>query len=367
MDRGGESNDARAKSLGLFQAHRRKELLSELKDVQKFVKRREVAEHTALWGRTVIFNDLEARAPASCSSEAAKALCEQVCGRFGLKTGSSNAKAVRQTFENALNVAARPPKKEKRKPQASGEGPRLSLAELFSSGEGEAGRPLHLELCSGGGEWLCAQAVHVPSVSWVGCELRFDRAARCFQRFALAGLGCTDGNAGVIAGDAVEALERRLQLRSCDRLFINHPEPPHQTDLEKATAAEKAGEAAPATHLCTIDFLAKGCGSVLRPGGTLTICTDSHVYGRWLLKAFGSDERLMELFEDALAGTDCERDGFMAREGGIRLRTVPPPVERCGAEYSGDAGASYFQRLKLEERGSRLQDVERCFLCLRRC
>ena len=47
----------------------------------------------------------------------------------------------------------------------------------------------------------------------MACELRFDRAARCFQRLALRGL--TDaGNVGLIAGDAQNALENHLKKGS---------------------------------------------------------------------------------------------------------------------------------------------------------
>ena len=59
------------------------------------------------------------------------------------------------------------------------------------------------------------QALRDPSADWVACELRFDRAARCFQRFALRGLSQA-GNAGLIVGDARMALEKRLMPgRAC--------------------------------------------------------------------------------------------------------------------------------------------------------
>merc|ERR1711957_819486 len=125
-----------------------------------------------------------------------------------------------------------------RKRKSGSECPQLDLAALFSP----PGRPVFLELCSGGGEWIVAQAQRFSSASWVANELRCDRAGRCFQRFALAGLGGETGNAEVIAGDAKEALERRLEQASCDLLFINHPEPPHKgggsgTSLEVAAAS----------------------------------------------------------------------------------------------------------------------------------
>jgi len=215
---------------------------------------------------------------------------------------------------------------------------------------------LHLELCSGGGEWALAQARRDSSSCWVACELRFDRSNRCFQRMALRRLAGPDGNLGLIVGDAEEALGKRLQPASCARVFINHPEPPHQTDLEAAASS------APLSHLLTVDFLQNACALVLKPGGTLTICTDSPEYGKWLRRTL-SVPPLSDIFEDAIKSGDKEKD--VSKK--LRIRTEPPPLEVCGAEYSGEAGASYFQRLKQSERGSRGQDDEsRYFLCLRR-
>jgi len=245
---------------------------------------------------------------------------------------------------------------------------RMDLRALFAAPNKSASRPVHLEVCSGGGEWLCAQALRDSSACWVACELRFDRAARCFQRIALRGLAAPEGNAGLIVGDAHDALEQRLAPESCAQVFVNHPEPPHQSDLEatRKAARDTEGSDQPATHLLTVPFLRDACGSVLRPGGTLTICTDSVEYGRFLLESVAS-KALAEVYEDALSGTPAAKIRRLAQEGDFGLRAEPPPLEVCGAEYKGEAGASYFQRLKLSERSSRGREEEdRFFLCLRR-
>lgn len=51
---------------------------------------------------------------------------------------------------------------------------------------------------------------------------------------------------------------------------------------------------------------------------------------------------------------------------GLGLRTAAPPLEVCGAVYRGQRGASYFQRLKQSEKGSRGEEDERYYLCLRK-
>lgn len=52
------------------------------------------------------------------------------------------------------------------------------------------------------------QALRDANTNWMACELRFDRSARCFQRFALRGLA---ENVGLIVGDAQNALENHLK------------------------------------------------------------------------------------------------------------------------------------------------------------
>jgi len=122
---------------------------------------------------------------------------------------------------------------------------RLDLRRLFASSVAKSSEsPLHLEICSGSGEWLSSQALSLgwdfcgwlkvatashgftmlhtetiplttealrdPNTNWMACELRFDRSARCFQRFALREL-TQAANVGIIVGDAQNALENHLK------------------------------------------------------------------------------------------------------------------------------------------------------------
>jgi len=300
-----------------------------------------------------------------CAAAYAPSLAwQQAARRHRLLPQDSEKPREAEVRQTAAKTSRR--RKRKRKEEAQ----KKALQEKVRYQALAAKKQVCLELCSGGGEWLCAQALRQPQAAWVACELRFDRAARCFQRLAFKGLAKADGNAGLIVGDARDALERRLAPGCCSRLFINHPEPPHQTDLERAAEAAEAAEAsgAEATHLLTAAFLRDACGAVLAPGGLLTVCTDSLDYGKWLMQAFAS-EALKELFEDALHGTKADKAGRLAREGKVGLRSEPPSEEVCGACYTGEDGASYFQRLKKSEKGSRgwaSEEDQRYFLCLRR-
>eukprot|EP00931_Biecheleriopsis_adriatica_P108912 TRINITY_DN8317_c0_g2_i1.p1 TRINITY_DN8317_c0_g2~~TRINITY_DN8317_c0_g2_i1.p1 ORF type:complete len:803 (+),score=228.60 TRINITY_DN8317_c0_g2_i1:70-2478(+) len=372
---------ARTRSLEVFQQHRRGELLAELQEVEGAVssgsgkkrKRPAKIDLQSLWSKTLSFEDYGDSIGKKEKESLAEAMCRRLCAKFGLAEGSPEAQAAVSNFQAAISGDGAKSKKKKRRRAAGQDGAsapaRLDLAALFPLTEAGP-KPVCLELCSGTGDWLCAQARRDPSAAWVACELRFDRVARCFQRLALRGLASAEGNAGIIVGDARDALERRLAVGCCSKLFINHPEPPHQTDLEKATAAaevsarEGVDSGTEASHLLTVSFLRDACGKVLKAGGILTVCTDNLEYGKWLLQAFASPP-LSELFEDALQG-QADKAARVARKGKVCLRTDPPPSEICGACYSGEDGGSYFQRLKKSEKGSRWQEDYRYFLCLRR-
>lgn len=360
MSKEGCGGDARAKSLAIFQAHQKAESLAELKEVDSFVERRVVPKLAPLWARTLVFEEGDSHQSKDDTTVEAvtRGVLRRLSCRFGLSGRKSEAKKAQEVLSSALSVTSKKGKRKKSE-EAEMTSVQLDLIKLFSEAVDADAAPINLELCSGGGEWLAAQAKRDPSACWMACELRQDRAAHCFQRFALQGL--SNGRVGLLAGDAVDALQHRLCRCTCSHLFVNHPTPPHQTDLE--TAAE--GNAETATHLLTASFLRNGCAKLLVPGGTLTICTDSPEYGRWLMKTL-SEPPLSKLFEDALMGTDADLNGHFAKVGKVRLRNKPPPVEVCGAEYSGENGASYFQRLKRDERDSRGQEVDRWFLCLRR-
>uniref|UniRef100_A0A7S1RIE9 tRNA (guanine(46)-N(7))-methyltransferase n=1 Tax=Alexandrium catenella TaxID=2925 RepID=A0A7S1RIE9_ALECA len=403
----GQDGSARVRSLEVFLAHRRSEVRAELKEVEAFMEEGKEVDLSSLWRRTLAFEELgtglteapvkgpsqmarkrkrQALQAAAAQEGIAGALCRRLSQAFGLPAKGAVTEAVKGVFKVALSHGKsgaakaqlwkqrKARAKAKAKAEAAGAEPsaqggkRLDLSCLFETPKKSKPRPVNIEVCSGGGEWLCAQALRDPSACWVACEVRFDRAARCFQRLALRGLAAPGSNAGLIVGDAHDALQSRLAPGSCAQLFVNHPEPPHQTDLEATRAAEKesAGGELPAAHLLTVPFLRDACGSVLQPGGTLTICTDSVDYGRFLLDSVAS-KAMAGVYEDALSGTPAAKVRRLAQEGGFGLRAEPPPAEVCGAEYKGEDGASYFQRLKFSERSSRGQTEEdRFFICLRR-
>jgi pentatricopeptide repeat protein len=94
-------------------------------------------------------------------------------------------------------------------------------AAATASGE----RELKVEVCSGAGEWVVAQAKHDPAADWAALELRHDRAHQTLTKAVFA----EARNLAVLCGDAMHILPTHFPADSVSRLFVNHPEPPQQT------------------------------------------------------------------------------------------------------------------------------------------
>ena len=177
---------------------------------------------------------------------------------------------------------------------------------------GKQGR-LIIELCSGSGEWVCAQAAAAPNDRFVAVELRADRGYNIFARTLLEGVS----NVEVVVGDAREVVSKRLALHSAHAICINHPEPPEWAG---------GGDDSDGAHLLDAAFL-NDCRELLRPGGTLAIVTDNRRYGRTLAETLGGIGGFADLAEPS--NPPAVRPG------------LPPPA--CG--YEDQEASSFFDRL----------------------
>merc|ERR1712113_1023166 len=80
--------------------------------------------------------------------------------------------------------------------------------------------PLKLEVCSGTGDWVCAQARHeLGAANWAALEWRYDRVHQTFSRALLGGID----NLVLIGGDASLVLPQRILPGTIDAVFVNHP------------------------------------------------------------------------------------------------------------------------------------------------
>ena len=203
---------------------------------------------------------------AALSTPAAR-LTRALTLKFGLREalGASGAAAV------ATHVAA--------SVDAAGV---VDFDRLFSSSSGGGGGggsahagELKLEICSGLGEWIVAQAAADRAAKrgarWVALEIRHDRVWRTFVRSAMTfAAEAAATNLAIVAGDAAQVLPGHFAADSFSHVFVNHPEPPQQRGRQVRGDESTSDQ----RHLLTPLFLA-AVQRVLQPGGMLVITTDN--------------------------------------------------------------------------------------------
>ena len=144
--------------------------------------------------------------------------------------------------------------------------------------------PVRMEVCSGSGDWVVAQAVaEEGEANWVSMELRHDRVHAVWQKMVLQ----KASNMCVLGGDAFRVLRCHVAQGSVERVCVNFPEPPHWTGSSEADSK---------LHLLTAEFF-KTAHRALQQGGGLTILSDNLQYCQSLATEIG---RLTSCSGDAM-------------------------------------------------------------------
>lgn len=81
--------------------------------------------------------------------------------------------------------------------------------------------PVHIEYCSGNGEWIVDKAQESPGINWIANELRFDRVRKIFSKMANKNVQ----NLFIVCGMAQNFTREYLQDSSIDAVYVNFPDP----------------------------------------------------------------------------------------------------------------------------------------------
>ncbi|CAE8586991.1 unnamed protein product [Polarella glacialis] len=196
---------------------------------------------------------------------------------------------------------------------------------------GTAELPVKLEVCSGNGDWVVAQAKKEKGkANWMALELKHNRVHSIFSRAVFEQVD----NLCLIRGDASQVLPRHLQMASVSHVFINFPEPPHVSGH---------GHAESKHEFLTADFFKDLC-RVLKPGGRITIFSDNHKYIRVLARRVASvaEEDGKLLFASAVLKADHDVDLTLSKDvKGVQLHCGTPGTCAGHAVQT----TSFFDRL----------------------
>jgi pentatricopeptide repeat protein len=299
-----------SRSMELFLSHRRSEIEKEISLISNFLDNSNFNEKfTGKDGfglvdhlsRVIHFESLSYKTETKLISSSDNysnivntSLVNVLKSNFGLNNVNNLVKSkspqLSSSIENVINRVAK---------CIDSENSQINFSQLFSSNNHSDAIPIKLEICSGSGEWVVAQALHdwnfeknSANANWVALELRFDRVYNTMCRSIYSGIEVNNShsnkhskshfgglpNLAVLGGDASALLPNHIPSNCISSIFINHPEPPERTGGESDSQGD---------HLLTKDFFIN-MHKILKIDGTITIVTDNMPYGLSLVKSLSS-------------------------------------------------------------------------------
>lgn len=82
-------------------------------------------------------------------------------------------------------------------------------------------RPVHLEYCSGNGEWIIKRAQENPELNWIAVEIWFERVRKIYSKAVNYGID----NLMIISGEGLTFSREYLAEGCLDAVYVNFPDP----------------------------------------------------------------------------------------------------------------------------------------------
>lgn len=130
-----------------------------------------------------------------------------------------------------------------------------SFAEFFGNDN-----PVHLEYCSGNGEWIINRARENPDKNWVAVEIWFERVRKIYSKTINYGIE----NLMIISGEGLTFSRQYLREGCLNGVYVNFPDPWPKKRHAKHRIIQSP----------FVDELRR----TLVPGGTVTLVTDDITY-----------------------------------------------------------------------------------------
>jgi tRNA (guanine-N7-)-methyltransferase len=120
--------------------------------------------------------------------------------------------------------------------------------------------PVHIEYCSGNGDWIAAKAQANPQQNWVAVEIQFERVRKIWAKVKKSNLP----NLFIVFGNAFPFTQYYLPANSVDSIYINFPDPWPKNKHAK-------------NRILQNPFVAD-LARVVKKGGSATFATDDPPY-----------------------------------------------------------------------------------------
>lgn len=159
---------------------------------------------------------------------------------------------------------------------------RAHCKKLFPPFEDHFGNdhPVHIEYCSGNGEWILSQAIQNPHVNWVAVEWWFPRVRKIYAKM----MNLKIENLVIVSGEGLTFSREYLLDSSLDRVYVNFPDP-----WPKGRHAK---------HRMIQPSFAEQLRRVLKKGGVATFVTDDLPYRKQMEEVMRGWTQVEESFEN---------------------------------------------------------------------
>jgi tRNA (guanine-N7-)-methyltransferase len=131
-------------------------------------------------------------------------------------------------------------------------------------------QPLHVEFCSGNGQWIASMAQLYPRINWIAVEKDFERARKIWLKIFRLQLG----NLFVVYGEGFVFSRYFLPDTCVGEVYVNFPDPWPKRRHAKHRIIQKS----------FIDEMSR----ILISDGTVTLVTDDAAYSEQMIELFSS-------------------------------------------------------------------------------
>jgi len=129
--------------------------------------------------------------------------------------------------------------------------------------------PVHIEYCTGNGEWVLNKARENPEVNWVAVELKFNRVRKIHSKRSNRGIG----NLFIVCGEAQIFTREYLSQNCVEAIYVNFPDP-----WPKDRHAKH--------RLIQTPFM-EGIFKAVKPGGKALLVSDAQDYVKQMEEEIG--------------------------------------------------------------------------------
>ncbi|MCH9621500.1 MAG: tRNA (guanine-N(7)-)-methyltransferase [Chlamydiia bacterium] len=145
---------------------------------------------------------------------------------------------------------------------------------------------IHVEICSGNGEWIAERAQKNPEILYFAVEKKFMRIRKIWSKMKNKGLE----NLIIVSGMGEDFLDHYLDRESIDEVFVNFPDP-----WPKKRHAK---------HRIIKESFLKPVYDVLKADGQITTTTDSKEYSEEMIEVFSASDLFNNLYPNGFTPLD---------------------------------------------------------------